>query len=276
MNEPLATLGAKARGTFGAQQPADPRPGIDLITNGTFLRSISQELPGICGDGRCGQDGTRLPVPSIFGGFGGLVMADALTSRRWYKSGMTFTEHLSAMWQDVHAQFPGAALSLHTDDRAMQDHTPECGCAAIAGAPVVVQLLVEYKDMIDPAYRDRVAAHAQELLDAGYFQPGTAEVIVTAKVLGLQIEVLQGAHNGVVFVRNKKDGTIIDRPALYKAAAEQDIAVPYAFEIDEWALKKAAAHLAGQDAELFFAGALALNEVTMLAIGAPNMLVVTL
>lgn len=269
-------LGVLAQGTFGKGARIAPE-AVASLNSGEFTRPVNQWLFGTCGDERCDLHGARLLVPAAFGGFAALVVIDALTVRTWYKPGMTFEEHLANMFEAVKAEYPDAKLSLHTDTSAKPvdgESADECGCAAVAKAAAVLQLLVVQQDQIDPDYRDDVVRNAQELLDSGYIQPKTATVVEHLAAKGMLVELLAGEHDGVALIRNHRKGTVIDRPALYKACEEAGIPVLKAFEYDVWAMREAAEQLAGDDAALYFAAGDALMMTTKRAIGHPDLVVI--
>lgn len=269
MGELQKILGDKARGTFGPTTHIDAAQAKQNVE--AFLRPVSQPIPGICGDERGDQHGNRLRLPASFGGLAGLVIADALTTRHWYQPRISLADHIRAMYPEIIRLFPEATLVLHTDDHAVKDGSAECGCAAIARAPAIVQLLTEESDLTDAMYRDQVITNAKSLLASGYFLPGTAKMVDTlVQELGAAQEVLTGPHNGVIFIENQRPGYIVDRLALY---ARQPL---YAFEYDKWAVRNAAAGLAPDKADFYFAGADAFNMATMYAIGAADMPIITI
>ena len=273
-------LGALARGGIG--QGTQPAPeALSLLASDTFTRKVSQWLIGICGDERCDAHGVRLLLPAGFGGFGALVVTDALTIRKWYKPGMSFAEHAIAAFEAVRQESPDAVLTVHTDTSAQKaaaeaasSDVVECGCAAVAKAGAVLQLLVEQQEAIHPAYREAIVANARELLASGYAQANTARVVEKLASEGLQLEVLDGVHDGVALIRNKRRGTVIDRAALYKACADAGVAKLAAFEYDEWAMHEAADRLS-DDPAFFKAGGDALMMTTIRAIASPDLTVIT-
>lgn len=264
-------LGALAQGTFG-ENAVVASEAIELLNSDTFTRPVNQWLFGTCGDERCDVHGKRLLVPAAFGGFAALVVIDALTTRTWYKPGMTFEEHLANMFEAIKADYPDAQLSLHTDTSAKP--AEECGCAAVANAAAVLQLFVTQQDQIDPEYRDDIVRNAQELLTSGYVQPHTAELVERLAAKGMLVELLAGVHDGVALIRNHRKGTVIDRPALYAACSAAGIPVLKAFEYDVWAMREAAEQLGGDDAARYFAAGDALMMATKRAIGHPNLVVI--
>jgi hypothetical protein len=278
----VTKLGELAQGTIGeATEPA--QAGLTLLDSGKFTRKITDWLFGICGDERCDLHGNRLLLPAGFGAFAALVVTDALTIRKWYQPGMTIAEHTAAAWKDVKAQYPDAKASVHTDaaakaaaDAASDDEVVECGCAAIAKAGVVLGLLVAQADQIDHPDRDKIVANAQELLDGGYAVDNTARTIEELVQQGLALEVLNGLHDGVAIIINRREGTVIDRPALYAACEAAGIPILKAFEYDQWAMRQAAQNFSesGADAERFFAAGDALMMTTIRAIAHPDLAVV--
>lgn len=278
----VTKLGELARGMIG-QRAKVAEPALNLLDSGKFTREISDILFGICGDERCDVHGTRLLLPAGFGGFGALVVTDALTIRKWYQPGMTFAEHAAAAWKEVKARYPEAEASVHTDstalavgDAARDDDVVECGCAAIAKAGAVLGLLVAQADQINHPDRDKIVAAAQDLLDSGYAGNNTARTIDDLVAQGLKLEVLNGSHDGVAIIINRRKGTVIDRPAFYAACEAAGIPVLKAFEYDQWAMEAAAQRFADspEDAKLFFAAGDALMLTTIRAIAHPDLAVV--
>lgn len=278
----VTRLGDLAQGMIGKGTRA-AKPALALLDSGKLTRTIPQWLFGICGDERCDVHGNRLLLPAGFGAFAAVVVTDALTIRKWYQPGMTFAEHAAAAWKEVKAQYPDAESSVHTDstalavgDAAPDNDVVECGCAAIAKAGAVLALLVAQADQIDHPDRDKIVASAQELLESGYAGNNTARTVDELVAQGLKLEVLNGSHDGVAIIINKREGTVIDRPALYAACEAAGIPILKAFEYDQWAMRAAAQHFAEspEDAARFFAAGDALMMTTIRAIAHPDLTVV--
>jgi hypothetical protein len=275
-------LGDLAQGVIG-QGTKPAQRALDMLSANKFTRTISDWLFGVCGDERCDIHGNRLLLPAGFGGFAALVVTDALTIRKWYQPGMAFAEHAATAWKEVKAQYAEAQASVHTDsialatgDAARDDDVVECGCAAIAKAGAVLGLLVAQADEINHPDRDTIVASAQELLASGYVGDNTARTVEDLVAQGLKLEVLDGVHDGVAIIINKRKGTVIDRPALYAACEAAGIPVLKAFEYDQWAMREAAERFADspEDAKLFFAAGDALMLTTIRAIAHPDLTVI--
>lgn len=282
MSLTVSKLGELAQGMIG-QRAMPAQAALDLLDSGKFTRTISDWLFGICGDERCDLHGSRLLLPAGFGAFAALVVTDALTIRKWYQPGMTFTEHATEAWKDVKAQYPDVKASVHTDapakaaaDAASDDDVVECGCAAIAKAGVVLGLLVAQADQIEHPDRDKIVANARELLSGGYAVNNTARTIEELVEEGLALEILNGPHDGVAIIINERAGTVIDRPALYAACEAASIPILKAFEYDRWAMREAAKNFAGSDddAARFFAAGDALMMTTIRAIAHRDLAVI--
>ncbi len=273
------TLGERAKGAFG------PKPGQVLVPNalqaiqsGRFLVKALQAFIGGCGDERLDENAQRLLIPSAFGGFFSAVLADALTTRMWYRAGMTAQEHALRMVRAVAPMAPDAVFCVHTDTGAVDGGAKECGCAAIAKAPDVLRLLIEYADLIDEAYREQIVANARELLGNGYFRPGTARLVDALQEEGVRKEILAGPHDGLVVVRLRRDGMVSDRPAFYEWCDQQDLPrIPF-FEYAEWSMRYTAELLTptADAARFFFAAADAFNTVVPFAICNKDMPVITI
>ncbi|HXH26642.1 MAG TPA: hypothetical protein VNG90_01990 [Candidatus Acidoferrum sp.] len=264
------TLGTRAKGTFGPQPGVSIAPIILEVLEGMqFVRSSTQKIIGSCGDERLDESDGRLLLPPVFGGWFSAVLADALSTRLWYRPGMTAEEHALSMTDAVRGMHPSVLLCVHTDTHSL--HNPECGCAAIAKAPAVLRLLLENADLIAPKFREHLVDAFQALLGSGYFQPGTTALVDALEQDGVKKEILAGDHTGVAVLRNNDTGKVYDRPAFY-AWCEQNNLEPFTFfEYSRWAMYETAKQLtpSTESAELFFAAADAFNNAVPLAICTP-------
>jgi hypothetical protein len=273
------SLGVRAKGAFGPKPDQTVnQTALEAIAGGQFLVDALQVFIGGCGDERLDENGQRLLIPPVFGGFFSAVLADALTTRIWYRPGMTAQEHALRMVDAIRPIVPDAIFCVHTDSHAVSDGALECGCAAIAKAPAVLGLLIEYADMIDERYRDQIVANAQELLDGGYFQAGTAALVDELEAQGVRKEVLAGDHDGLAAVRVTRTGKVNDRAAFYQWCDQQGLPrVPF-FEYAQWSMRATADLLTPTDEaeEFFFAAGDAFNRVVPYAICNPNMPLITI
>lgn len=269
-----ALLGVRAKGAFGPQNREGIQPkALGALRSERFLVRTPQLLVGGCGDERLDEAGQRLPLPPVFGGWLSAVLSDALTTRLWYRPGMTVQEHARIMADALGRIAPRAVMCVHTDTHAVRSHAPECGCAAIAKAPAVLGLLIEYGDLIDSRYRQRIITNARQLLGAGYFQPGTAAMVDSlTSHRRIRKEVLAGAHDGLAVVRNRREGYVYDRPAFYAWCKQNGFALPF-FEYAEWSMRATADLLtpSREAANFFFAAGDAFNSVVPYAICNPRM-----
>ena len=262
-----ALLGARAKGAFGpAPNQTVSHVALDKLQGDDFIMAAHQSVVGGCGDERLDQNGSRLPLPPVFGGLFSAILADALTTRLWYRPGMSQQDHALAMTEALRQMQPTAKLCVHTDEHSIAG--AECGCAAIAKAPAVLELLIEYADLIDEKYRDTIVANAHELLAANYFQPGTAHFVDELEAHGVTKEVLAGSHTGIAVLINEQDNTLYDRPAFYAWCKSQNLAETTFFEYSRWAMRATARQLTPSQAasDLFFAAADAFNRVVPYAI----------
>jgi len=263
----VTQLGTRAKGAFGPQSgQAIDKSTLDLLQTEQFVVPARQSIIGGCGDERLAADSTRLLLPPVFGGWFSAVLADALTTRLWYRSGMTAEQHALAMAEAVRQMQPSATLCVHTDDHSLQ--AAECGCAAIAKAAAVVELLTDYTDLIDERFRGQIIANARELLSAGYFQPGTAHFVDELERHGVAKEVLAGLHTGVAVMTNDDEGTLYDRPAFYAWCEQQGLPVTSFFEYSRWSMRATARQLtpSADASDFFFAAADAFNQAVAYAI----------
>lgn len=275
---PMTTLGPRAKGTFG---PAGAQmlnaQSLGAIQGGRFLVPALQTFIGSCGDERLDVDGTRLLIPPVFGGFFCTVLADALTTRTWYKPGDTAEQHALRMIDALADVLPAATtFCVHTDAHAVEGHAEECGCAAIAKAPAVLNLLLEYQDLIDKRYREQIVENTRELLGNGYFQAGTAGLVDKLEAAGVRKEILAGGHDGLAAVILEREGMVSDRPAFYRWCDEQGLPrVPF-FEYARWSMRATAEMIAPSQADFFFAAGDAFNIVVPYAICNKEMVVITI
>lgn len=263
----ITQLGTRAKGAFGPQTGhAIDTAALDMLQSERFVVPAKQSIIGGCGDERLSTNSTRLLLPPVFGGWFSAVLADALTTRLWYRSGMTAERHALAMAEAVRQMQPSATLCVHTDEHALQ--AEECGCAAIAKAAAVVELLTDYTDLIDERFRDQILANARELLSTGYFKPGTAHFVDELERHGVAKEVLAGSHTGVAVMTNDDEGTLYDRPAFYAWCKQQALPVTSFFEYSRWAMRATARQLTPSAAagDFFFAAADAFNCAVAYAI----------
>ncbi len=271
----ITTLGVRAKGAFGPQTDQTVnQEALQAIRDGRFLVDSPQGFIGGCGDERLGE---RLLIPPVFGGFFAAVLADALTTRTWYHRGMTARQHALRMVDGARSRAPKAVFCVHTDTKALEAGAPECGCAAIAKAAVVVNMLITYADLIDKRFRQQIVANARELLASGYFQAGTASLVDALEAKGVRKETLIGSHDGLAFVRLRRKGKVSNRAAFYRWCDQQGLPrVPF-FEYAEWSMRETAELLAPSDgAEAFFAAADAFNTVVPYAICNKNTLLITI
>jgi hypothetical protein len=260
-------IGARAKGAFGPQGTYTlTNDAFKALQGDAFIAPAAQSLIGGCGDERLDVYGQRLLLPSAFGGWFSAVLADALTVRQWYQPGMSVFDHAEAMAVAVRKQLPKVKLCVHTDTYSVS--SPECGCAAIAKAPVVLELLLQYPDLIAPAAHDQAVKQTRQLLKGRYFQAGTARLVDQLEKLGITKEVLDGSHGGVAYVRNRQKSTIYNRPAFYAWCKKQSLPVGWLFEYDEWSMQETARQLttSSEASQFFFAGADAFNSAVPYAI----------
>ena len=128
----LGDTGLPARGTIGPDVSVGsvytPQLALHLKQKlNDFYRPVDSWILKWCVDGRHRADGTCDVAPNAAGGTIGLVEADALTSRRFYRAGDTIIGHAARMLTQLKDQGIIADIGGHTGAHATGENS---GCGA--------------------------------------------------------------------------------------------------------------------------------------------------
>lgn len=251
-------------------------------------------LPCGCIDGRCPHDDEAFnAVPNAAGGTLSLLVGELLTTESNLASAASNSEEALAsliaylQTQGYGDQIGGHTGAIHLRENASDEEIAKAkltsGCGANdALAPIFGQMVEKPevmlgvldklgismdKDTTFPAMLQK----AETLLDRdGYFKAGK-EVAGTLRAASPEgnCPELQGGHNEVFIRLNMAEGTTLDRRAL-KEAYGDDYQV---FNVDVWALKKAADALSytEEEAENKFAAMVMYQVATALQLCGPSM-----
>ncbi len=240
-------------------------------------------LPCGCIDGRCPHDSEAFnPVPNAAGGTLSLLVGELLTTESNLASSAADSEEaLASLIAFLQSQNYGNQIGGHTGPAHGSDTASGCG-ANDALAPILGQMVEKPEIMLGVLEQLGVAVDkdtafpamlekAKMLLDRdGYLKSGK-EVAATLKGASPDgnCPELQGSHNEVFIRLNMNEGTTLDRRAL-KEAYGDDYQV---FNVDVWALKKAADTLSytEEEAESKFAAMVMYQVATALQLCGPSM-----
>lgn len=246
-------------------------------------------LPCGCIDGRCPHDGEAFnPVPNAAGGTLTLLVGELLTNKSNIASTASNSEEalasLIAYLQSVGYgnQIGGHTAPIH-DEKKIDIAS---GCGANDELPGIMRQIVEKPEVIlavlgqlnvrvnkDGAFPTMVEK-AKALIDhEGYLKSGkeVSKTLRSASPEGNCPE-LKGAHNEVIIRLNTVEGTTIDRRALKREYGD----VYQIFNIDVWAIKKAAETLSNTEEEATdkFAAMVTYQVATALQLCGPSMRVI--
>lgn len=241
---PFITLDSAAIGTIQAH--ANQQERLDEITErlarGEFHKAIAKNkaIPARCVDGRSPKDGKHPLAPNAAGGTESIFVADDLTTKRFAgEDGTTLVAYTKTIKILKEA---GYEVGGHSDT---QVKAPLSGCGANDKLPQIYDYIAHHGDTLRSVLdqlgvavpdetHEIIIRHARERTQ---FSPSMA---LFAKLCdeahGDFIDYLDGSHNEVVAVINKRPGTTLDRQAV-KQAFGPDY---QAFNVDVWAFAEAA------------------------------------
>lgn len=249
----------------------------ERVRAGEFHVPTTGRVPCKCIDGRICEYATE--GPNAAGGTETIFVADDLTTRRFAGADGSVADGMRnaiALLQVKNYPVGGHSDDHHTDPE-------DSGCGAndrlekiyniIAREPNLVKQYVEA--ILSTTVDDET--HALIVGNAGgrvSFSRGNEVLEVFKQTQDAKLEELEGHHNEVVAVINKKPGTTLDRKML----AEVYGANYQAFNVDAWSFQEAAAAIAepGNDKEILqkIIAMVYYNVATALVLCGPKMRVV--
>lgn len=240
-------LGEHAEGTIEAR--ADQQERLDEFTervgSGEFHKEIPTgvAIPARCVDGRNIETGANPLAPNAAGGTETIFVADDLTTKRFAgKDGSTLAGYSNVVDMLQSANNPTLEVGGHTDTHA---HDNKSGCGANDKLPEIYDFIKRKDDVlrsvaatlgvqVSDETHDLIVGNAAARTE---FSAG-AELFKELKNKAKEeyIDHLDGEHNEVVGVINKRKGTTLDRDALM-----EEFGPNYeAFNIDVWSFEEAA------------------------------------
>jgi hypothetical protein len=274
--ELFVPLGENAQGTIQAgpdqQQRLDEL--CERLHQGEFHVETTETIPFMCIDGR---SGARVLAPNTAGGTLSLYVADDLTTQRVGKN-LTTVQGFEAIVQYIIDQ--SAPVGGHTDDHAGESIS---GCGANDKLSLVYDFIAAHGKSLrraaaaigfepDHATRKRIIAHAlkRQQFSAG----GELLTILRANAPADHIAVLQGAHQEVAVIINKRVGTTLDREKLAREFGPNY----QAFNVDTWSFEEAARQISFSEEEILqkMAAMVYYNLATAYVLCGPDMRVMVL
>lgn len=266
MQQTISPVGDAAIGTIGPE----PRIKSGAITSA----DVSVFVERFAGDEFYEEVGYF--GPNAAGGTFTLVMADALSARRFYEPGMKSDAHARVMyeWLVQHADTEGNRMIIPRqcmDERPIADGSQpsqgligghdsthgEDDCGAIKKMEAILQYITDHADVlqticitegceVSDSLHKALVQNARELLDSGY----VADAFTMRKVLvsvadESAVARLNGDHNGVALRKNRNANL-----TLHRNKAEKDFGTNIqGFNIDVGVFEPCAKLLAGTDDE---------------------------
>lgn len=240
----------KLKGAIGTIQAGPNQLArLDEITErlraGEFFVPVTGRIPSKCIDGRPGAIGL---APNSAGGSESLMVADDLTFKRF--AGGTTLESYSKVLTML--QRTGQPIGGHTAAGAME---PSSGCGANDKLPAVYEFIAKHDDVIRNA-ASRIGVEADDALHRLIVENASArsefslgsELLTVLQTAGGPevIDVLEGPHQEVITVINKRAGTTLDR-TLFSAVFGPEYQV---FNVDAWSFGAAASLLAEDESQI--------------------------
>lgn len=255
----------------------------EALNTDEFDADISETaVPKVCVDGRPQADGEQLLGPNSAGGTFTMVVADALTSNAYRKTGETAEQHAKTVYSEL--QKSGYEIGVHDDDRATGSN---CGCGAedrldsvqpgyatILGfierrGSELVTMLRSLDVEVSEELEAGVIAKASQLRADGYFTSGAGLRDAARSIQESSVVTLSGAHGELVGRINMIAGKTLDRKKL----AARYGANMQAFNIDVPAIMFAADKLSlnPEEAHNKFVAALVYNLATASVLAGPSL-----
>lgn len=250
----IITLGEAAVGSIG------PGPRIESgeITKEDVDSYISQIMSGDFDV----QTDDQYNGANAAGGTFTLVVADALTERRFYKPGMTAAQHSKAVYswlietQDTSENrrfIPRQCIDGRrvvdggeASKALIGDHGPDCGAQnkfadilpAIVIAGDTIRAVVESEGIqVRDNLHDTILSNARDLLSNDYVVDGDVLRLAFTETAGEStLPQLEGSHLEVVARKNNKPNTTLDRMAAESVVGPN----LEAFNVDAWAFEPSA------------------------------------
>jgi len=256
-------LGELAQGTIeaGPEQQERLEEFTNRVGGGEFHRSTVGTIPCLCIDGRsCNNQGELLPNSA--GGSESLMVADDLTTKAFAVNGDTTT---SGQYRNTldYLKNAGYRIGGHTsaelnkarEEAAARGETVEgSACGANDKLPAIYAYIAQNPDALRSLAQDLLgyeisdADHELIIRNAASRSEfsGGGELLAALRAEGGRDDALEGSHNEVIAVINRRKGTTLDRAAV---ATEFGDAYQ-AFEVDEWSFEEGArviSHMGGED-----------------------------
>lgn len=271
-------IGDIAEGAIGKTE--QERPRLEEFTNrvggGEYHVATNHEIPAGCIDGRCGCK----VRPNTAGGSITMAVADDLLEQRFAGDGTTASMIGATM---RHLSDQGLSIGGHTALELHGEHTS--GCGANDQLAKIYDIMARKSDEIralaaafgiTPSDDDhqRIVEGAARRTE---FSQGDAVLTEMTNIAGDEnIDKLEGNHQEVVAVINRKLGTTLNRDEIRAEFGDEY----QAFNIDAWSFESAAKALypdgGDQLVEQTVAAMAYYNLATSLALCGPNMRVVVL
>lgn len=234
-------LGAVGTGAIEARTDQQERLAefTNRVGSGEFHRQTTGTIPCLCIDGRnCSQQGELLPNSA--GGSETLMVADDLTTKLFAVDGDTTTRGQYANTLD-YLKKAGYPIGGHT---AAELHGAPSGCGANDKLPAIYAYMAQNGDTLRSLAENILGyeiTDADQALIIGNATTrsefsGGNELLSALQAEGGRADALEGEHNEVVAVINRRAGTTLDRVAV---AAEFGDAYQ-SFELDEWSFEEGA------------------------------------
>lgn len=240
------TLGAAGEG--GIQAKPEQMERIDEVTErvgrGEFHRPTVGSIPCTCIDGRCGA--TEGLMPNAAGGSLTLMVADDLTTKKFASGtdGLTCSQYETMV---DYLKDAGHSVGGHT---AAELHGAPSGCGANDKLPAIYEYISRNAETLrglanmlgydigeDDADHALIASNATARSEFS----GGAELLKTLKTAGGRVDELQGGHEEVVAVINRRAGMTLDRDAVRATFGD----AYQSFNIDEWSFEEGARAISG-------------------------------
>lgn len=270
------TLGKAAIGTIEPHDYQQQR--LDELTERLlgeeFYVATGETLPSRCIDGRSPKDGFTDFTPNAAGGTETLLIADELTTQRFYDGDDDTSDDYARLIDFL--QEHGCRCGGHVDDCV---DSVASGCGANDKLPAIIQFIAEHDDVVRQAveaigvnvhdnFHQQIVSQARELKTKKRYANGADMLKVLQKKAGEKVvDALVGKHNEVVAVINMQPSTTLNRPALLQEFGE----MYQAFNVDVWSFAEAARLIAPDNPEMLELAMAYYNLATAYVLGGQNL-----
>lgn len=257
------TLDVIAQGTIeaGPDQQERLEEFTDRVGGGEFHRPTAGTIPCLCIDGRnCAHQGELLPNSA--GGSETLMVADDLTTKSFALDGddSTFGQYSNVLdfLKKIDQPVGGhttTALNAKREEAAAKGETVEgSGCGANDQLPAIYAYIAQNADTLRMLATEKfgyeISDEDHQLIASNAAArsefSGGAELLTALRAENGRDDALEGAHNEVMAVVNRRKGTTLDRAAVAAEFGDKY----QAFEVDEWSFEEGArviSHMGGED-----------------------------